>query len=68
MRIVLNVDIVPDPNNCTKRKLRLRTSYKDNSDDSLTVTRLGRDVYAFIKRCLNVGLEGALVEHEGEQR
>lgn len=68
MRIVLNIDAVRDPNNSTKRKLRVRTSFKNNSEDPLSVVRCGNDVYAFLKRCLSIGLDGALVEHEGEQR
>ena len=68
MRIVLNIDAVRDPNSSVKKKLRIRTSYKSNSEDPLSVVRCGNDVYAFIQRCMNIGLEGVLVEHIGEQR
>ena len=68
MRIVLNLDVTRDPNSSVKKKLRVRTSYKSNSEDPLSVVRCGKDVYAFIQRCINIGLEGVLVEHIGEQR
>lgn len=68
MRIVLNVDAVRDPANCTKRKLRIRTSFQYNADDHLAVARCGRDVYGLVGRALDVGIEGVLVEHQGERR
>lgn len=68
MRIILNVDAVRDPANCTKRKLRIRTSFKYNSDDHMAVARCGLEVYGYIMGALDAGIEGVLVEHQGEQR
>lgn len=68
MRIILNVDAVRDPANCTKRKLRIRTSFQYNADDHLAVARCGREVYNYVNDALDAGIEGVLVEHQGERR
>lgn len=67
MRILINIDDVPDPERPGKRTIRVRTG-DTFSKDQVRTMNFGVQIYNIIKEAFNRGCSGGVVIHEGQRK
>ena len=68
MRILINIDDVPDPDRPGKKTVRVRTGYMFGGRDQVRTMNFGVQIYGIIKEAFNRGCKGGVVIHEGQRK